>query len=107
MMGNIMSMAAGSAIGHVVGRTVMNGMEGSGDDSNAAAAVAAPGAEGQQYAAESEGACSIQLQSFNKCLEANNNNIQQCQWAFDMFKDCQTVNTSSSAAASAPPSTYY
>ncbi|CUG61487.1 Hypothetical protein, putative [Bodo saltans] len=43
-------------------------------------------AAAQQYG---EGACGSQIKSYAKCMEVNGNNSQQCNWAWDMFQQCQ------------------
>ena len=53
-------------------------------------------AEGQNpevamnHAAQAAQKCSPQLTSFFKCLENNGSNINNCQWSYDLLKQCQS-----------------
>jgi len=37
-----------------------------------------------------KGPCSVQYKGFMRCLENNEEDAEKCDWAFDMFKECQT-----------------
>ena len=93
------STAAGSAIGHVVGRTVMNAFEGNSSSSEPQQEQEQPQQYSEQssfgkqnqgsYLSEDDRPCKFEDRSFQQCLGSNSNQIAPCQWAFDLLKDCQ------------------
>lgn len=81
LMGNIVSSAIGSMIGVTAAETIMGAFKGDKESQEKLGIVDAE-----------KGPCSIQFQSFQKCVENNGNNVSACQWAFDMFNACKNQN---------------
>eukprot|EP01087_Luapelamoeba_hula_P012159 TRINITY_DN337_c0_g1_i1.p1 TRINITY_DN337_c0_g1~~TRINITY_DN337_c0_g1_i1.p1 ORF type:complete len:189 (-),score=20.26 TRINITY_DN337_c0_g1_i1:98-619(-) len=78
---NVAELGAGIAVGHVAGRALENVFFGG--------RHAAPE---EVKAAETEaksGPCAGQYRGFLRCLEKNDDSIEECDWAYDMFKECQ------------------
>jgi len=112
-MGTILASAAGSAIGHVVGRTVMNGFEGRGDsndqpmeqqqqqedtmnynnndnvESHYGSGAYVENNNNYDNNLSQRGPCVWERSTFQQCLASNNNTLGPCQWAFDVLRKCQ------------------
>jgi len=84
-MGNIMSSAVGSMAGVMGAHAIMGAFKG--NDHQETPAPAQPAA--------AAGPCAIQYQGFLKCLENNGNNVGSCQWAMDLFNQCNTGSKAS------------
>lgn len=39
-----------------------------------------------------QGPCSRQYDGFVRCLKKNDDDASECDWAYDIFKECQTNN---------------
>uniref|UniRef100_A0A7S4CLN4 CHCH domain-containing protein n=1 Tax=Eutreptiella gymnastica TaxID=73025 RepID=A0A7S4CLN4_9EUGL len=79
-MSNVMSTAAGVAVGHMASTAIMSAMSG-----------------GEQKAAVAEAQtnvptnCNFQLETFNKCLEKSSD-PSQCQWIYEELTACKNSN---------------
>ena len=89
MMGTVASVAMGSVVGHGISNMLF-----SRDHPPTEPAQAQQVA--QQYG---EGACGTQIKSYSKCMEFNNDNGQQCQWAWEMFMQCQDAQPKTGGSA--------
>lgn len=82
-MSNVMSTAAGVAVGHMASTAIMSAMSGS---------------EKQQAVAEAQTNvpqnCNLQLETFNKCLEKASD-PSQCQWIYEDLTSCKNSNAGS------------
>nr|CCC92875.1 conserved hypothetical protein [Trypanosoma congolense IL3000] len=79
LLGNVASVAAGSVIGHGISHMLF--------DRNAPPAQPA---EAQEVARQvGNGMCSGHIQTYAKCLEANESNPTVCKWAWETFAQCQ------------------
>lgn len=78
-MGTVASVAAGSVIGHGVSNMLFSKDTPPTEPAQAQAVA-------QQHG---EGVCGPQIKSYAKCMEANSQNAQSCNWAWDMFMQCQ------------------
>eukprot|EP00331_Platyophrya_macrostoma_P026560 CAMPEP_0176439996 /NCGR_PEP_ID=MMETSP0127-20121128/20296_1 /TAXON_ID=938130 /ORGANISM="Platyophrya macrostoma, Strain WH" /LENGTH=173 /DNA_ID=CAMNT_0017824413 /DNA_START=50 /DNA_END=568 /DNA_ORIENTATION=- len=78
-LGTMASVATGSVIGHGISNMLFS-KDSPPTEPAQAQAVA------QQYG---EGACGSQIKSYAKCMEVNGQNAQACNWAWDMFMQCQ------------------
>eukprot|EP01117_Protostelium_nocturnum_P008188 TRINITY_DN291_c0_g1_i6.p1 TRINITY_DN291_c0_g1~~TRINITY_DN291_c0_g1_i6.p1 ORF type:complete len:159 (+),score=57.89 TRINITY_DN291_c0_g1_i6:180-656(+) len=89
LLTGIMANAASTAIGYTAAHSAMSalgiGMYGGNKEAPTDAATVS-----QTTSRLENGPCGIQYQSFLKCLEANNSNISSCQWAQDMFTQCNS-----------------
>jgi len=79
---NVAELGAGIAVGHVAAHALENVLFGG------------KGGHSAEELKEAEdkvltGPCSVQYESFTKCLNMNEDDVSQCEWAFDMFKECQ------------------
>ena len=81
MVSNILQGAAQIAVGHVVAHSIIKAMSPSEKEHYEREVAARP--------SNDYGSCSIQHQGFQKCLEQDGNDIGRCQWAWDMFYNCQ------------------
>ncbi|ELR23890.1 CHCH domain containing protein [Acanthamoeba castellanii str. Neff] len=83
-LGGVAQMAAGYAVGHVASRAIENVIFGGHN--------ATP--EQIQKAEEQvqQGPCARPYDGFLKCLKKNEDDATECDWAYDMFKECQTTN---------------
>ena len=88
-LGTMASVAAGSAMGHVIGRSMMNMFEGRDTQEVVNEIESTP-------VAQEDGACPVQFKAFKMCLESTGDDVSQCQWAYDMFRDCAERNTTTS-----------
>ncbi|CBH14359.1 hypothetical protein, conserved [Trypanosoma brucei gambiense DAL972] len=80
LLGNVASVAAGSVIGHGISHMLF--------DRNAPPAQPT---ELQQVAQQvGNGACAAHVQTYAKCLEANEGNAAPCKWAWETFTQCQS-----------------
>eukprot|EP01088_Endostelium_zonatum_P006158 TRINITY_DN18265_c0_g1_i1.p1 TRINITY_DN18265_c0_g1~~TRINITY_DN18265_c0_g1_i1.p1 ORF type:complete len:176 (+),score=57.52 TRINITY_DN18265_c0_g1_i1:62-529(+) len=84
-LGGVAQLGAGIAVGHVAGRALENIFFGPRHH-------ATPEEIKEVEKKVKEGPCSFQYESFNRCIEHNENDVAQCDWAFDMFKECQVNN---------------
>lgn len=89
MMGTIASVAAGSVIGHGISNMMFSRDHPPTEPAQAQAVA-------QQYG---EGACGQQIKSYAKCMEFNQQNSQQCTWAWDMFMQCQDSQPTGNGSA--------
>jgi hypothetical protein len=83
-LGGVAQMAAGYAVGHVASRAIENVIFGGREATPA-----------QIQKAEEEvqhGPCARPYDGFLKCLKKNEDDATECDWAYDMFKECQTTN---------------
>lgn len=78
-MGTIASVAAGSVMGHGISNMLFSKDHPPTEPAQAQAVA-------QQFG---EGACGAQIKSYAKCMEVNSNNAETCNWAWDMFTQCQ------------------
>lgn len=94
LMTQIMANAASTAGGVVAAHAIMNalGMKGHPVENGQMTPEAT-----QAFQTAASGPCSVQFEAFSKCAE-NAQDVGNCQWAVDMFKDCQTK-----ANGGAPP----
>ena len=76
MLGQIASVAVGSAIGHSVGRMLTGGVG------------AMMGGETEKES-EPQKVCQDDTKAFMNCMSENNNNLNFCQFYFDMLQQCQ------------------
>jgi len=83
----IAANAASTAIGVTAAHAIMNSMSG---------LFGGREPTEQDIKQLNEGPCSIQFQSFMKCVEHSNNDVSSCQWAMDMLNQCKNPNASSS-----------
>eukprot|EP01089_Gocevia_fonbrunei_P012418 TRINITY_DN2937_c0_g1_i2.p1 TRINITY_DN2937_c0_g1~~TRINITY_DN2937_c0_g1_i2.p1 ORF type:complete len:169 (+),score=52.60 TRINITY_DN2937_c0_g1_i2:43-507(+) len=84
---NVAEIGAGIAVGHVAAHALENIFFG-----GKSGHQASPEEIKEVESKVKSGPCGIQYESFNKCLSKNDDDIAQCDWAFDMFKECQTAN---------------
>jgi len=88
---SIAQTALGSMVGVMMADTVLGAMKG--DKTETAAPMqdatntnsVAPTAVNTNLQNE---VCGMERMSFSQCLQANNNNLASCQWAFDMMNSC-------------------
>ncbi|RNF00999.1 hypothetical protein TraAM80_07273 [Trypanosoma rangeli] len=79
ILGTMASVAAGSVLGHGISNMLFNREQ-----------PPTQPAEAQEMARQvGEGACSSQIKSYSKCLEANAEHPENCKWAWDYFLQCQ------------------
>ena len=76
MLGQIASVAVGSAIGHTVGRMITGG-------------ISAMSGSDHAPSYESSDVCQDDSKAFMQCMSENDNNISACQFYLDMLKSCQ------------------
>eukprot|EP00276_Gloeochaete_wittrockiana_P004409 CAMPEP_0184645382 /NCGR_PEP_ID=MMETSP0308-20130426/1839_1 /TAXON_ID=38269 /ORGANISM="Gloeochaete witrockiana, Strain SAG 46.84" /LENGTH=158 /DNA_ID=CAMNT_0027074309 /DNA_START=133 /DNA_END=609 /DNA_ORIENTATION=+ len=94
LLGSMMATAAGSAVGHVVGRGIGDAMFGGRNDAPAPQAEAAVPAASSAPTSNSS-VCVSENDAFKKCLEQNGeDNFQQCQWTFQMLQQCKKASMS-------------
>ena len=73
-------------MGHVIGRSMMNMFEGRDTQEVVNEIESTP-------VAQEDGACPVQFKAFKMCLESTGDDVSQCQWAYDMFRDCAGMLT--------------
>ncbi|ESL10648.1 hypothetical protein TRSC58_01615 [Trypanosoma rangeli SC58] len=79
ILGTMASVAAGSVLGHGISNMLFNREQ-----------PPTQPAEAQEMARQvGDGACSSQIKSYSKCLEANAEHPENCKWAWDYFLQCQ------------------
>jgi len=90
-LGRVAELGAGIAVGHVAGRALENVFFGG--------KHASP--EQIQKAEEQvrDGPCSRQYDGFLKCLKKNDDDATECDWAYDLFKECQATDRNNRAFA--------
>ncbi|KAH7308457.1 hypothetical protein B0I35DRAFT_483020 [Stachybotrys elegans] len=77
-------VAVGSSIGHAIGGLFSGG---SSAEPAPAPAQAQPAQQQQQWGNN----CQAATQSFTKCMDENNGNMQICNWYLDQLKACQAA----------------
>lgn len=83
MMGMVGSSMAGSIAGSVIGHGIGNAMFGG-------SSTPSPQQVEQQYQQQGgQGACSVEMDQFLKCVEANNNDSASCQHLLDQLQYCR------------------
>eukprot|EP01114_Cavostelium_apophysatum_P017974 TRINITY_DN5458_c0_g1_i1.p1 TRINITY_DN5458_c0_g1~~TRINITY_DN5458_c0_g1_i1.p1 ORF type:complete len:201 (-),score=38.79 TRINITY_DN5458_c0_g1_i1:670-1272(-) len=93
LLGTIAANAVSTAGGIVMGHAIMNAFSGGKDSSPEAAEPMAPVANSTMSREDPTlGPCASQYTTFLKCLENSNQNVSQCQWAYDMFSQCKNPN---------------
>ncbi|GAW27423.1 putative CHCH domain-containing protein [Rosellinia necatrix] len=91
LFGQMASTAAGVAVGSTIGHAVSGLFSGGGSSAQAEAAApqqvtaAAQGQGQNQFSSNCAGAA----ESFTKCMDDNNGNMQICNWYLEQLKACQ------------------
>ncbi len=80
-LGRVAELGAGIAVGHVAGRALENVFFGG--------RHASPEEVQKKEEEVLQGPCSVQYDTFLKCLKKNEDDADQCDWVLDMFKTCQ------------------
>eukprot|EP01089_Gocevia_fonbrunei_P018016 TRINITY_DN600_c0_g1_i2.p1 TRINITY_DN600_c0_g1~~TRINITY_DN600_c0_g1_i2.p1 ORF type:complete len:163 (-),score=51.78 TRINITY_DN600_c0_g1_i2:59-547(-) len=88
---NVATIGAGVAVGHVAGRALENLFFGG------TSHQASPEEMEQIETKVKSGPCGIQYEGFNRCINRNEEDVAKCEWAFDIFKDCQLDNKNKAA----------
>lgn len=81
------TQAAGSVAGHYIANSLFGGSNGQ----PAAAPPATTEAIDSEY-----GACAPSFKTFLSCVQANENDIANCQWAYGAFAQCSKSTSLSS-----------
>lgn len=82
-------VAIGSSVGHAIG-----GLFSGGSSEPAAAPAAAPvQAQASSQDQYNNNNCAASAQSFTKCMDDNNGNMQICNWYLEQLKACQAAAT--------------
>lgn len=94
LFANMVSTAAGVAVGSTIGHTLGAGITSMfGGSSSTPAPAEAAAAPVQQSSAmqDQQGArtCEADARSFTRCLDENNGNMQICDWYLQQLKSCQ------------------
>jgi len=101
LLGNIATTAVGSMVGVTAAHALMGAFGGDkekevapSENTQQQSQLQAP----QQYQNQNQmsdfGPCKPQYDSLFKCIEFNNNQITQCQWASDLFNQCKQQSQS-------------
>ena len=77
-------VAVGSSIGHAIG-----GLFSSGGSSAPVEAAPTNATANEQY--ESGAVCSVEVNSFRKCMNENGSDLTICGWYLDQLKACQAA----------------
>jgi len=92
LMGTVaqgMAFGTGSAIAHQAVGAAVGAMSGGGSSDSG---QEAPPQQQQQQ--QQQDPCAYDTQSFNQCLQNNNNNLSACQEFFDALRQCQQTGQS-------------
>ncbi|KAG0231750.1 hypothetical protein BGW41_002102 [Actinomortierella wolfii] len=92
-------VAVGSAVGHTIGAGITSMFSGSSSEAPAAAApapqAAAPAYQPMAYQPAQVGttaaSCEADSKAFMKCLEANNGDMNVCQFYYEQLRACQNM----------------
>ena len=96
LMTQILANAASTAGGVVAAHAIMGALGMKGSPVNDQGQMTPQAQQAMEQAAQ--GPCSVQFEAFTKCAE-NAADVGSCQWAVDMFKDCQKMNGAQTAPA--------
>jgi len=86
----VAQLGAGIAVGHVMAHALENIFFGGKHKPGEPAPTEEEIQELEQKV--KKGPCAVQYRSFNTCLQHNEDDVSNCEWAFDMFKECQVMH---------------
>ena len=89
-MGTMAASAAGSLAGNAIANTMFgNSGEQQPPQQQQPQQMQQQSNMQQQYGASM---CGPQMEAYNKCVEANQGNVNNCLWAWDMVSKCKMSN---------------